>query len=88
MKKSVFSSLLCMLTFVVLSPVASASSMRCGSHLIQDGQRNGPTKYEVLKKCGQPSEQGWDTWIYERPGAPSYSLKFNASGNLATIRKG
>jgi hypothetical protein len=87
MRKSVYSGLLCMLALMVLSPLATAGSMRCGSHLIQDGQRNGPTKYEVLKKCGTPNEQGWDTWIDEASGGASYSPKFNDNGKLTALRK-
>jgi len=32
--------------------LASASSMRCGTHLITASMANSPGKYEVLKRCG------------------------------------
>ncbi len=63
---------------------ASAGSMRCGVHLIQDGGRNGPGKYEVLKKCGEPTERFGNTWIYERLGN-RYILTFKDNGQLAKI---
>lgn len=28
--------------------------MKCGIHIIHDGGRYSPSKYEVLKKCGEP----------------------------------
>lgn len=64
---------------------ASAASLRCGNYLIQDGQRNGPTKYEVLKKCGEPVSRMGHTWIYKTAGR-SKRLQFNGAGMLVTIR--
>ena len=49
--------LLSIITLFAMGHVTSASagSMRCGVHLIQDGSANGPGKYEVEKKCGSPA---------------------------------
>lgn len=63
---------------------ASAGSMRCGVHLIQDGSRNGPGKYEVEKKCGAPAGRYGNTWVYEDKGR-KYILTFEDNGQLATI---
>ena len=64
---------------------AFAGSMRCGSHLITTGGLNGPGKYEVLKKCGEPTIRSGDTWIYDKPGGVKYVVVFDASGYLARI---
>lgn len=87
MTKSLYATLTCIGALVLFPLAANAGSMRCGTHLIQDGQRNGPSKYEILKKCGEPAEKGWDTWIYDKPGKAAYSLKFGATGNLIAIRQ-
>lgn len=65
---------------------ASAGSMRCGAHIIQDGGRNGPGKYEVLKKCGEPVDRFGNSWIYEKSGG-QYTLVFNDNGILLTIKR-
>jgi hypothetical protein len=44
---------------------ALAGSMRCGTHIISTGGLHGPGKYEVLKKCGEPTVRAGDTWIYD-----------------------
>ena len=76
----------CLITlFCGLAQNASAASMRCGNHLIHDGQRNGTTKYEVLKKCGEPEARQGHLWIYKR-GGRSKVLQFNGSGTLDSIR--
>lgn len=63
---------------------ASAGSMRCGVHLIQDQVRNGPGKYEVEKKCGEPDGRYGNTWIYEIKGR-KYVLNFKDNGQLSKI---
>ena len=54
-------------------------------HLISVGGRPGPGKYEVLKKCGEPTLRAGDTWIYDKPGTVKYVVVFDASGYLARI---
>ena len=68
-----------------LAPTASAGVLRCGIYLIHDSERNGPTKYEVLKKCGEPLSRMGHTWIYKK-GGRTKSLQFNGNGMLLTIR--
>jgi hypothetical protein len=63
---------------------ASAGTMRCGVHLIQDGVRNGPGKYEVQKKCGEPAGRYGNTWVYEVKGR-KYVLHFKDNGQLSRI---
>ena len=64
---------------------ALADSMRCGTHIISSGGLHGPGKYEVLKKCGEPTVRSGDTWIYDKPGGVKYVVVFDASGYLARI---
>jgi len=72
------------LSALMLEP-ALADSMRCGSHIISSGGLHGPGKYEVLKKCGEPTVRSGDTWIYDKPGGVKYVVVFDASGSLARI---
>ena len=68
------------------SSASAATSMRCGVHLIQDGQMNGPGKYEILKKCGEPADRFGNTWVYEI-GSSRYVLTFKDNGELAHIKR-
>jgi len=70
---------------MLLIESAFAGSMRCGSHIISTGGLHGPGKYEVLKKCGEPTIRSGDTWIYDKPGGVKYVVVFDASGYLARI---
>ena len=70
---------------MLLIETAFAGSMRCGSHMISTGGLHGPGKYEVLKKCGEPTARSGDTWIYDRPGGVKYVVVFDAAGYLARI---
>ena len=70
---------------MLLIESAFAGSMRCGSHIISTGGLHGPGKYEVLKKCGEPTMRSGDTWIYDKPGGVKYVVVFDASGYLARI---
>jgi len=76
------------LTFVFLTlvpePVFASGSMRCGSHLVSAGQRHGPGKYEVLKKCGEPTQRNGNTWIYDKSGN-KHVVFFDQSGRLMRI---
>ena len=69
---------------MLLIQTAFAGSMRCGSHIISTGGLHGPGKYEVLKKCGEPTVRSGDTWIYENGGG-KYVVVFDAAGYLARI---
>ena len=71
---------------VYFTSASASTSMRCGVHLIQDSQRNGPGKYEVLKKCGEPVERFGNTWVYEI-GGTRYVLTFKDNGELAAIKR-
>lgn len=70
---------------ILLMETALADSMRCGSHIVSSGGLHGPGKYEVLKKCGEPTTRSGNTWIYEKPGGTRYVVVFDAGGNLVRI---
>ena len=72
------------LLILMLEP-ALADSVRCGSHILSTGGRHGPDKYEVLKKCGEPTTRAGNTWIYEKPNVSRNVLVFDASGRLMRI---
>lgn len=77
------------LTFVFLilvpEPVFASGSMRCGTHIVTGGQRHGPGKYEVLKKCGEPTQRHGNTWIYDKSSNTKYVVIFDQSGRLMRI---
>lgn len=68
---------------LLLTAPSQASMMRCGNYVIQDGGRHGPTMYEVLKKCGEPTYRHGSTWIYEFHNR-NWELKFGGNGILKT----
>ncbi len=80
----------CIVTLVFLSTLMLESafavgSMHCGTHIISAGDRNGTDRYEVLKKCGEPTIRSGDTWIYEQAGGVRRVVVFGADGNLTRI---
>jgi hypothetical protein len=59
-------------------------SMRCGTHMITSDPAGPSGKYEVLKRCGDPSERYGDTWLYKR-GSVTHTLEFSSNGQLRNI---
>ena len=76
-------SLLAVAAFAVIA-AEPALAMRCGTHVISGGQQNSPSKYEVLKRCGEPDERVGNTWIYTS-GSVSRELRFDSDGRLLDI---
>ena len=74
-----------LLSTLLMELALAADSIRCGTHIITAGGRHGPGKYEVLKKCGEPTARYGDTWVYEQHGGVRRVVVFDASGNLARI---
>lgn len=85
MTKAIHLSLATALATWLVATTAQAGSMRCGSHLISDDQRHGIGRYEVLKRCGEPTERAGDTWIYDQPGKARRALSFGPDGTLRDI---
>lgn len=72
---------------MLLAETASAGYMRCKGHIIEDGLNNTYTMYEVLKKCGEPTERYGNTWIYAGSSKFTRTLRFRSDGRLLSIRK-
>ena len=61
----------------------NADSIRCGSHIIEDGAlHNIPTIEEVLHKCGQPDSREGNRLYYKKKGKV---LDFDTEGRLMAI---
>jgi hypothetical protein len=75
-----------LLSTLLLEP-AFADSTRCGSHTISSGQRQGTDKYEVLKKCGEPTTREGNTWIYKKSNGKETVMVFDGLGNLSSIER-
>ena len=69
----------------MVEPAFAEGSMRCGTHIISASERNGPERYEVLKKCGEPTARSGNTWVYERSHGAKTVVVFDASGKLSRI---
>ena len=65
---------------------AMAGMMKCGTHIIDDGQVEGQTQDEIRAKCGEPAEKKWNDWVYKRDNK-TYRLHFNDSGDLESINE-
>ena len=73
--------------FFLFSTEALAASMRCGNHVIHAGGRSGPGKYEVLKRCGEPTDRSGNVWIYERKGKQRIIIQFKDNGLISSINR-
>ena len=61
-----------------------AESIRCGSHVIEDGGiHKDVTMEEVVKKCGQPSSRERSRLYYKEKGK---KLHFDTEGRLESIQ--
>jgi len=82
-KPKLLVAMLILLTLMLDS--ALADSVRCGSHIISSGQRHGTDKYEVLKKCGEPTVRAGNTWVYDKLAGKKTIMVFEADGKLSRI---
>jgi len=73
-----------LLSTLMLEPVF-ADSTRCGRHVISSGQRQGTDKYEVLKKCGEPTTRAGNVWVYKKSGGAKTVIVFDALGKVSSI---
>jgi hypothetical protein len=74
-----------LLSNLMVEPAFADGSMRCGTHIISSGERRGPDKYEVLKKCGEPTNRSGSTWTYEQSGGATRVVVFDQSGKVSRI---
>ena len=84
-KSELIVALIFLLSTLMLEP-AFADSTRCGRHVISSGQRQGTDKYEVLKKCGEPTTRAGNTWIYEKSRGIKTVMVFDDLGYLSSIK--
>ena len=63
---------------------AGAESLRCGTHVISDGE--SVYQEEVREKCGEPDSTRGNIWVYERSGQHPVKLSFEDNGRLRSIR--
>ena len=77
-------SLILVPLFMLSSQLASADSMTCGTHMIQDDQIPGQSRSDVEGKCGTPESSSGDEVFYKK-GNVSYRLHFNDGDKLESI---
>ena len=71
-------------TTLLFTANVKADSIRCGTHVIEDGElQNIVTIDEVVKKCGQPSSREGNTLYYKEKGK---KLHFDTEGRLESIQ--
>ena len=69
---------------VITESAMAIGSMRCGTHIITSGMSDSPGKYEVLKRCGEPTARDGDTWVYKRSSSITKVVRFS-NGQLLSI---
>ena len=79
-----FISLIFVPLFMLASQLASADSMTCGTHMIQDDQVPGQSRSEVEEKCGAPESSSGDDMYYQQDNV-TYRLHFNDGDELESI---
>jgi len=77
-------SLILVPLFMLSSQLASADSMTCGTHMIQDDQIPGQSRSDVEGKCGTPESSSGDDMYYKQ-GNVTYRLHFNDGNELESI---
>ncbi len=87
MKMFTFISAVVFLGLFLLTDSSYAGYMKCGTHLISDTGSYRPSKYEVLKKCGEPNERYGNYWVYNRSGYQQQTLRFGGDGRLQHIQE-
>ena len=83
-KKSILIVTVVILSAWALEPALASGSMRCGTHIISTGSTRGTDMYEVLKKCGEPTERFGNTWVYAK-GSSRRTVHFNSAGQVTRI---
>ena len=72
------------ISVVMMESAVARGSMRCGTHIITSNPSNPSGKYDVLKRCGEPTTRYGDTWIYKK-GSITNRLEFSSNGQLKNI---
>ena len=72
------------ISIVMMESAMARGSMRCGTHIISSDPSLPTGKYDVLKRCGEPTVRYGDAWIYEK-GSVKRTLTFTSGGRLKDI---
>jgi len=72
------------ISIFMMESAMARGSMRCGTHMITSDPAGPSGKYEVLKRCGEPTERYGDTWLYKK-GSLTHTLEFSSNGQLRNI---
>ena len=83
--KSQFVIAMFFLSVIVIAPFPAEGSMRCGTHLINGGQRSSPYKHEVLKRCGEPTARNGNNWVYKQSSSVTRVVRFDRNGQVSYI---
>ncbi len=82
----VIQTIVLLMVFALFSESAWAESMKCGTHIISDGLKPGPSKAQVKRKCGRPYLESGNHWVYYK-GRSVYRLRFSEPSGLVSIRR-
>ena len=72
------------ISIIMTESAMARGSMRCGTHMVTSDPAGPSGKYEVLKRCGEPTERYGETWIYTK-GSITKTLEFSSNGQLRNI---
>jgi hypothetical protein len=73
-----------LISIVMMESAMARGSMRCGTHIISSDPSYPTGKYDVLKRCGEPTVRYGNAWIYEK-GSVKRTVTFNNNGRLKDI---
>jgi len=80
----IFASLGLLTGLILASTVALGGNFYCGQHII----KRGDSKARVAEKCGTPTSQSSDQWIYNRGRTKfTITLHFRADGTVNRIEE-
>ncbi len=87
-KKWVLGGIASAVSILLAGQALGGGSMQCGVHLIHVGGRHNPSKYEILKKCGEPTFREGNTWVYDSGRGAARIVRFNRGGFVVNIQEG
>ena len=71
-------------SIAMMESAMALGSMRCGTHIVSSDPSLPTGKYDVLKRCGEPTVRYGDAWIYER-GSVKHTVTFSSNGRVKDI---
>ena len=80
----IFASLSLLIGLILASTATLGGNFYCGQYII----KRGASKAEVAEKCGTPTSQSSDQWIYNRGRTKfAITLHFRADGTVNRIEE-